>query len=265
MQEFSGAAAPLPERLNFARHLLALNINRPESIAYIDDYGELSYGEFSSRVRRFASALVALGLMREQRVLLLLHDRSEWPVAFLATIYAGLIPVPVNTLLTADDYAYLLDHSGAAAAVVSAELLPTFLDARVRASYHALGPVIVVAAENGLSRAQSILGFNDVLSTGDEHYKGADTHRDSVTFWLYSSGSTGRPKGVVHTHANLYWTAELYQTSAGNERNRSCFLGSEALFCLRPGKCPYFSADRRRIGHFDGGTTDPCLCVGPTA
>jgi benzoate-CoA ligase len=118
--------APPSERFNFTRHILALNEHRSEAIAYVDDHEVLAYGELGARVRRFASALADLGLRREQRVLLLLHDRTEWPVAFLGTMYAGLVPVPVNTLLTADDYAYLLDHSEAAAVVVGAELLATY-------------------------------------------------------------------------------------------------------------------------------------------
>ena len=62
----------------------------------------------------------ALGVRREERVLLLMHDTNDWPVAFLGALYAGVVPVAVNTLLTADDYAYMLAHSRAQAALVSA-------------------------------------------------------------------------------------------------------------------------------------------------
>ena len=47
-------------------------------------------------------------------------DCNDWPVAFLGALYAGIVPVAVNTLLTADDYAYMLAHSRAQAAIVSA-------------------------------------------------------------------------------------------------------------------------------------------------
>lgn len=204
-------AAPPPERFNFARRLLALNENRSGAVAYIDDREVLPYGELDSRVRRVASALASIGLHREQRVLILVHDRNEWPVVFLAIMYAGLVPVPVNTLLTADDYAYLLDHSDAAAVVVSAELLPILLSAKARASSTTFEAIVVVGSEeHDTSTSLNVVSFTELLSRGDNRYAGADTHRDSAAFWLYSSGSTGRPKGVVHTHANLYWTAELY-------------------------------------------------------
>ena len=75
-------------------------------------------------MRAAAAALLALGLRREERVLLCLHDTVDFPVAFLGALYAGIVPVAVNTLLTADDYAYMLAHSRAQALFVSGALLP---------------------------------------------------------------------------------------------------------------------------------------------
>ena len=87
---------------NFAQHLLQLNAGRAAKTAYIDDHGRISYGELAERVKRLAGALQAAGLRREERVLLLMHDHIDWPVSFLACLYAGIVPVAVNTLLTAD-------------------------------------------------------------------------------------------------------------------------------------------------------------------
>ncbi|MBV1734059.1 MAG: AMP-binding protein, partial [Hydrogenophaga sp.] len=66
-------AAP-PERFNFARHLIALNAGRAGKTALIDDAGTLTYGQLADQVQRFSAALQALGLKREERVLLLMHD-----------------------------------------------------------------------------------------------------------------------------------------------------------------------------------------------
>mgnify|MGYP001002438072 CR=1 FL=1 len=82
------------------------------------------------------------GLKREERVLLLMLDGCDWPVAFLGSIYAGLVPVAVNTLLTAPDYAYMLEHSRAQAALVSGALLPTLTAAMVQ-SDHEVQKVVV--------------------------------------------------------------------------------------------------------------------------
>src|SRR5687767_6894457 len=106
----------VPERLNFAAHLLALNAGRADKTAYLDDTRALTYGALAEQVRRCAGALMASGLRREERVLLLMHDSVDWPVAFLGCLYAGVVPVAVNTLLGPADYAWMLRHSGARAA-----------------------------------------------------------------------------------------------------------------------------------------------------
>ena len=143
-----------PERFNFARHLLEVNAGRGERPAYIDDLGVLDYGQLAERIRRGAAGLRRLGIRREERVLLLMHDCNHWPVAFLGCLYAGIVPVAVNTLLTADDYAYMLAHSRAQAALVSAPLLDTLRAAMTRGP-HELGPLIVsrAAAGSGLPGA----------------------------------------------------------------------------------------------------------------
>ncbi len=98
---------------------VGLNAERAARPAYIDDTGTLNYGQLAERVRSVAAGLRSLGIKREERVLLLMHDVNDWPVSFLGAIYAGVIPVAVNTLLSGDDYAYMLEHSRAQAVLVS--------------------------------------------------------------------------------------------------------------------------------------------------
>ena len=143
-----------PERFNFAQHLLACNAARPAKAAFIDDKGRLSYGALDERVRRMAAGLRAIGLRREERVLLLMHDCNDWPVSFLGALYAGLVPVAVNTLLTADDYAYMLENSRAQAVLVSGALLPTLASALTRAQ-HEVGKVIVSRTQASLQPRQT--------------------------------------------------------------------------------------------------------------
>ena len=73
----------LPEQFNLAEHLFALNRARGDRIAYIDDQGPLSYSALEDRARRLAAVLANAGVRREERVLLLMLDTSDWPVAFL--------------------------------------------------------------------------------------------------------------------------------------------------------------------------------------
>ncbi|WP_295685306.1 benzoate-CoA ligase family protein [uncultured Nevskia sp.] len=195
-----------PEQFNFAAHLLALNASRAAKTAYIDDSRTMSYGELASRVRRFAAALPALGLRREERVLLVMQDCVDWPIAFLGCLYAGVVPVAVNTLLPAADYAWMISHSGARAVFTSMNLLPT-----VQAALAASGPLpVFVSDADAAALPAGSQPFAMLSDQGDEAITAATTHRDDIAFWLYSSGSTGKPKGTVHTQGNLFMTTATY-------------------------------------------------------
>ena len=234
------AVPPPPERFNFAQHLMGRNTGRADKLAYIDDHGALSYGKLADQVRRMASLLIALGLRREERVLLLMHDCNDWPVAFLGALYAGLVPVAVNTLLSADDYAYMLQHSRARAALVSSALLPT-LRAAVGLSAHELQRVIVASPDGKPVAHEPELDLAQMLATREPMTRPAGTSAEDPGFWLYSSGSTGRPKGTLHTHGNLYWTAELYgDRLLGLREEDICFSAAKLFFAYGLGNALSF-------------------------
>lgn len=197
----------LPARFNFADHLFTLNRGRADRVAYIDDRGPLHYGELEARARRLAGALHAAGVRREERVLLLMHDSHDWPVSFLGCLYAGVVPVAVNTLLMSEDYAYMLEHARAQAALVSGALLPVLQSAMEKVP-HELATVLVSQPTGELPAG--MVEFEAALAAATPRAAPAPTTSDDPGFWLYSSGSTGKPKGTVHTHGNLWWTAELY-------------------------------------------------------
>jgi len=227
-----------PEPLNFARHLFDENAGRAAKIAYVDDRASLSYGALEDQARRFAAALLGLGVRREERLLLLMLDANEWPVAFLGALYAGVVPVAVNTMLTTDDYAYMLAHSRAQAAIVSAALAPTLAAALGRGG-HEVRHVIV-----GGGRAEALPGavaFESLVAASTPLANAAPTRGDDPAFWLYSSGSTGKPKGTVHTHANAWWTAELYGKGVLRLTERDvCFSAAKLYFAYGLGNALTF-------------------------
>jgi len=224
----AAGVATLPTRFNFAQHLIECNAARPDKAAFIDDLGALSYGELEQRLRRLAAGLRSLGMRREERVLLLMHDCNDWPVSFLGALYAGLVPVAVNTLLTTDDYAYMLEHSRAQAVLVSGALLPALTAAMTR-SDHEVGKVIVSRPVAPLHPAE--VEMEVFLQAHSPAARAASTGPDDPGFWLYSSGSTGRPKGTVHSHANPYWTAELYGKAVLHLREDDvCFSAAKLFF-----------------------------------
>ena len=227
-----------PEPLNFADHLFTLNRPRARRTAYIDDRGRMTYGELEDRARRLAAALLEAGVRREERVLILMLDTCDWPVCFLGCLYAGVVPVPVNTLLTVDDYAFMLAHSRAQAALVSGALLPV-LSAAMAATPHEVATVLVSQPQAALPA--DACDMQDVLDRAMPLAAPAATMADEPGFWLYSSGSTGRPKGAVHTHANLWWTAELYgKPVLGLSEQDICFSAAKLYFAYGLGNALTF-------------------------
>src|SRR5437870_3856585 len=100
----------IPHPYNAAHDLVERNLQagRGGRLAYIDDRTRLTFAELAARVNRAGNALLSLGIAPEQRVLLALHDSIDFPTVFLGAIKAGIIPIAVNTLLTANDYRYIL-------------------------------------------------------------------------------------------------------------------------------------------------------------
>jgi len=230
--------APPPEAFNFARHVVDLNASRPDKVAFVDDEARLTYGELAGRVRRLAAGLRVRGVKREERVLILVHDTVDWPVAFLGAMWAGAVPVAVNTLLTADDYAYMLEHSRAQAVIVSGALLPA-LEAAMVKSDHEVHTVLVSRPIAPLEPSKLDLG--ELVDAHAPLENAASTRADEMAFWLYSSGSTGRPKAAVHAHASPYWTAELYgKAILGLREDDVCFSAAKLFFAYGLGNALTF-------------------------
>src|SRR5262249_37555957 len=199
------ASDAIPRAYNFAADILGRNLSagRADKPAFIDPRGGWTYGQLADRVERFGQALRALGIRREERILLCMTDTIDWPTAFLGALKAGIVVIPVNTLLTEEDYRFILTDSRARALFVSDVLYAKF--ANLVSSCPDLAHVVVSGDDtHGHQR------FEDLLQAAIGAPFTAATTRDDVAFWLYTSGSTGRPKGAVHVHASLRLTNDLY-------------------------------------------------------
>jgi benzoate-CoA ligase len=236
----TNAAAAIPRDYNFAADILKRNLDagRGNKAAFIDPDGRYSYADLADRVDRFARVLRSLGIRREERVLICLLDTIDWPTAFLGAIKAGVVAVPVNTLMTEDDYRFMLRDSRARLLVVSEPLYGKFAAAIEESDD--LDHVIVSGKDS-----HGRLSFGQLMAeakaAGDAETATPPTTRDDMCFWLYTSGSTGRPKGAVHTHADLKLTDDLYAAPLlGIAENDICYSVAKLFFAYGLGNALTF-------------------------
>jgi 4-hydroxybenzoate-CoA ligase len=146
----------------------------------------------------------------EERIAILLYDTVDFPVVFWGAIRAGVIALPLNTLLTPEQYAYMLGDSRATVLVVAAPLVShvqSILDRLPR-----VRTIVLVGAgktDKSAFGGKTVRRFEDLLVAEDPEPFVAPTISDEVAFWLYTSGSTGDPKAVRHVHTSLMATAKL--------------------------------------------------------
>jgi 4-hydroxybenzoate-CoA ligase len=210
---------------NAATWLLDRNVDegRAGKLAFTDTVSELTYGELQKQTRRLANLLRRLGVRREERVAMIMLDTTDFPIVFLGAIRAGVVPVPLNTLLTSEQYAYVLADCRAKVLFISEALLPVVKD--IVGQMPDLEHVVVAGND-----AHGHLKLSDEIARESDAFVTAATHSDEPAFWLYSSGSTGMPKGVRHPHSNLAATAETYAKQVLGIREDDVGLSAAKLF-----------------------------------
>jgi len=210
-----------PERFN-ASVLLDRNLDagRADKPAVHAADRSLTYGELLAGACRAGHLLRALGVAREERVLLVLDDTTAFPRVFLGAIRLGAVPVPVSPLDKADNFRHFVDDSYARVVVADAGCVPMLreaLDGRDLTFVSAGGP------------ADGALDLEAELAKHDAELPPPPTHPDDMAFWLYSSGSTGRPKGVVHLHHDIEITCETYARQVLGVREDDILLSTTKL------------------------------------
>src|SRR5579884_2132023 len=174
-----------------------------------------TYTELAERVRAFRRGLDALGLVKGDRIALLMENRPEWAIADLAAQSLGLVTVAPYASLPAEQVAYIVRDCGARALVVS--------DAKQRAKVNtfrketpALEFVIALDGEPENLEREGILPFDTVSARGEAAGRdeaaldalSAAVRPDDLATLIYTSGTTGEPKGAMLTHANLLHTPD---------------------------------------------------------
>ena len=162
---------------------------------------------------------------------MVVKDCPEFFYLFWGAIKAGLVPVPLNTLLRAGDYRFMIEDSACAALVYSPEY-QTEVAPALAASDHQPGLILCTEGPSGLAGLME--GHSPVLAP-------APATADSECFWLYSSGSTGRPKGAVHRHRDIPATCVHYAVDTlGMTKDDICFSAAKLFFAYGLGNAMTF-------------------------
>ena len=241
-------ASAIPRDYNFAADILKRNLDagRGGKIAFIDPRGKYSYAELAERVERFGHVLRSLGVRREERILICLLDGIDWPTAFLGAIKAGVVAVPVNTLMTEDDYRFMLEDSRARLLVVSEALYRQICrcDQRKR----------LPRARHRLRRRRAWLTCCLTICWPSQNGQNRSRHR----------GDDARRHVLLALHLRLDRQAEgrrayscrsqahrrsLCGADSRHYRERHLLFGGEAVFRLRPRQ----RADLPDVGGRDDG------------
>ena len=243
------ATIELPREYNAAVEFIDANLAKgcADKTAFIDAAGRYTYGELAERVNRAGNALRALGAGMEARVLMCMLDGIDFPAVFWGAIKAGCVPIPINTLLTSNDYAHLLRDSRARIAVVSDALMERFtpvLEGQAHLEHVVVAgkasgeyaPAAVSDGSGGTAEAPAGAGslgrhrLADLLAGASSRLDAAPTTCDDVAFWLYTSGSTGTPKGSMHLHRDMITTAEHYGVATLGIREDDLVYSAAKLF-----------------------------------
>ena len=202
----------IPERMNVASILIDEKAGGAPAdkkiIRFVGDPPasmplDMTLGELRDLVNKTGNALKSLGLEVEDRVMMIVPDSPEFIAIFLGAIKMGAVPVPVNTMVGAQQYQYMLDNSRARAVIVDDGIAPLIEEIRGELPY--LKHIIVIGETK-----KGQISYHDIVNAAPSQLEAVEMSKDDVAFWLYSSGTTGAPKGVVHLQHDMLYSADTY-------------------------------------------------------
>ncbi len=224
------------EFFNMADYFLDRNIRqgRGHKIAIYTEHRNYTYNDLQKMVNKNANGLREIAVRVDDRLMILMLDVPQFYAMFWGAVRIGAIPVPVNTMLTPEDYEYYLNDSRARVLAVSEELLP--LVRQIKGDLHYLRDLVVISETEGAH-----IPFRQKYRHSPSTIKTEYTTRDDAGFWIYSSGSTGSPKGAVHSQYDMVVTSESYaQKVLKLTEDDICFSAARLFFAYGLGNGMYF-------------------------
>jgi 2-aminobenzoate-CoA ligase len=214
-----------PEQCNAAVELVDRHVadGRGDDVAIYFEGEAITYADLEGRIDRVGNALRDLGVEPGERVFVRFPNRPEYVVTVLAAQKIGAVPVPSMKLLRAGEIGYVLEDSGASAAVVDDGLLEEVLDAIEEHDVDHLEDVVVLD-RTGFDHDHH--DYETLVEGADDDLAAHDTARDDAVLLAYTSGTTGRQKGTLHTHRQMLAIADGY-----------------ANYCLEPSREDVFTSN----------------------
>jgi acetyl-CoA synthetase len=192
----------VPERYNMARACCGnWAPDRGRFALYWEDesgaMAAYTYWDLQQAANRLSNALAALGVKRGERVAIILPQRPETAIAYLAVFQMGAIALPLSHLFGPDALEYRLQHAEASVAIVEPGTLASLWAILGRLGHlrHVIG--VGGAIERG------VLQWEDLLAKASTRFQCVDTHADDPALIIYTSGTTGPPKGALKAHRTL--------------------------------------------------------------
>jgi fatty-acyl-CoA synthase len=180
--------------MDFARRARKLYGDRE---AVVDGDLRLTYAQFFDRCDRWSATLQRLGVVQGDRVAYIAPNTHAQLESFYAAPQIGAVLVPINYRLTADDFVYLVNHSGARVVCAQADYLAAIDSVR------ALLPQVEHFVALNASRA-GWLDYESLLAAVSSDLVRPKIEENDLLTVNYTSGTTSRPKGVMITHRNAY-------------------------------------------------------------
>jgi 4-hydroxybenzoate-CoA ligase len=206
---------------------------RGHKVAVYTEARNYTYNDVQKMMNKTANAFRELGVRVDDRVLILMLDVPQFYAVFWGAFKIGAVPIPVNTMLTPEDYEYYLNDSRARVLVISEELVP--LVSQIKGDLFYLRDMIVISETKG-----ALVPFKQKYRHASETIKVEQTTRDDVGFWLYSSGSTGSPKGAIHSQYDMAVAHEGFgQGVLGLTEDDVVFSAARLFFAYGLGNANY--------------------------
>jgi len=169
------------------------------------DWKKYSSKEYVSTATAVAYGLMALGLKPGDRIVTISNNRPEWNFMDMGMSMAGIVQVPVYPTISAEEYAYILDHAAPKLVVLSDKQLFDKISP-IAEKVKSISAVYTFNEMEGARHWKEIVELGnknaDTLSAQLEKTKNSIQPEDLLTI-LYTSGTTGMPKGVMLSHRNL--------------------------------------------------------------